>query len=1053
MLSASTVSSVSSSAFSVSPAGSTPSSQYTADSARKPPSNPLTELIETEKAYQETLKIIDSRLVKIAANPQAIRELGDVLMQWVNDMEVPYANFCRSFIVDLNQRKDITSNPSLKHLLDNLSANQSYQLTLESLFNAPIQQLKYYKMLYNRLLDSTDPGRADHRLLYQANKRIDTIMLMAQKAGSRPVHAHTNESRMHNKAPAGLPSIKTNLPTGTTSEPSEVGLFQSQMDCSHVVDIFSGTRMRYEMRLNPNSKIALRDNFILLPENPVDRPLRVHLILTTDALIFCREQAGPKKFALLYPPLVPADITVKSTSLDRELVGEYIIQLSVGRKNILLRADSREARNTWIGVESNAPSSMTLMPRPLKVVIEKQLPSLDLDEKTAVASKPARLSIRSKDIVSFYTDKSGEISPLESSDDEAILGDKRSGPSRDTIMDIYEGHMYDYSNAQNPAMPKEEDIIAIQPRSVKVLPQVPNVSASNNTLSTPPKDGKKLHATQSSAPVQMTFIQPVVPQKITTVITEASAKAHADNVQNSLEQMKSTTTTPTSSEAESNVNFLNASPTSRKNPSSPKGLEAGTSRPVSPRPIEVRQAAPVAAMQAVTQANEYLMGGSTTAAGRPVDTVHEQHQAIHRSVSPSPGAVPTGSMPMQIPSSRTVGQPGQQGMAQHPLPSPRGPSSQQQGPGMHSQVHARPLPSPSQPHMMSPPPQQGVYRSPSPQPPYSAMPAPSASRYPNPVNGGAVPMQSRPPNGGTSPGYHSQASSTRGQQGGYFNMLPVQPSPTEGLSSPPHSPGYTADPTNEVRQVLYSTRECEAFHWKDQSWYAAEGRCQLQVRQTYSNRSCLAIQLQNTGQLYLNAWILPTTVIRQPSETDISISVYMGTKKENYLVHLNHPGEATKLAGILYRMHQEAVQLQQQQQQLEQQQRFPPSPAPLATRDDERSVENVPQTLKPVLQCKGKLFSNNETSNWTPFGNVSIRISQQLPSKKMHIAIENEKSKLVAAIVRSSNVEKLGPKRITFLLKDEKERTSVVYMVQMREEQMVNKIYEYLRTINAENGW
>lgn len=58
MLSASTISSSSSSAF-TSPGVSTPSSQYSTDS-RKTNGNPLTELIETEQSFMETLKMIDS---------------------------------------------------------------------------------------------------------------------------------------------------------------------------------------------------------------------------------------------------------------------------------------------------------------------------------------------------------------------------------------------------------------------------------------------------------------------------------------------------------------------------------------------------------------------------------------------------------------------------------------------------------------------------------------------------------------------------------------------------------------------------------------------------------------------------------------------------------------------------------------------------------------------------------------------------------------------------------------------------------------------------------
>lgn len=216
------------------------------------------------------------------------------------------------------------------------------------------------------------------------------------------------------------------------------------------------------------------------------------------------------------------------------------------------------------------------------------------------------------------------------------------------------------------------------------------------------------------------------------------------------------------------------------------------------------------------------------------------------------------------------------------------------------------------------------------------------------------------------------------------------------------------------------------------------------------NRACVAVQLQNTGQLYLNAWILPTTVIRQPSPTDVSISVYMGLKKENYLVHFEHPQDANVFSDILRKVHADSAHLEQQQYQQYQQQQ------PVAVEEDhEEPVDtvNVPQTLKPVMQCKAKLFIKNETSSWSTFGGVTMRISQQAPSMRMMIQIENDKTKLVSAIVKSGNVEKISSKRISFLLVDEVQKTSIVYMVHLKEDQTGNKIYEYLRTKNAENGW
>lgn len=168
------------------------------------------------------------KLTRIAANPQTISELGDALMQWVNDLEVPYANYCRSFIPNLNQRSDILRNPSIQQLLQNLSASVSYEINLESLFNAPIQQLKYYKGLYSRLLEGTDAGRADHKLLTSANKRIDTIMIMSR--GNNSVNVNYKDSN--------LPFIQTNF-----SGNSDLTTFERQVDCSRTADLYSGTQI------------------------------------------------------------------------------------------------------------------------------------------------------------------------------------------------------------------------------------------------------------------------------------------------------------------------------------------------------------------------------------------------------------------------------------------------------------------------------------------------------------------------------------------------------------------------------------------------------------------------------------------------------------------------------------------------------------------------------------------------------------------------------------------------------------------------------------------
>ncbi|CAO3682258.1 unnamed protein product [Rhizopus stolonifer] len=252
----------------------------------------------------------------------------------------------------------------------------------------------------------------------------------------------------------------------------------------------------------------------------------------------------------------------------------------------------------------------------------------------------------------------------------------------------------------------------------------------------------------------------------------------------------------------------------------------------------------------------------------------------------------------------------------------------------------------------------------------------------------------------------------------------------EKWNSPPHGG------PNNMNQILYSNNECAVFHWNNQSWYAADGRCLLQVR-SMNHRTCVSVELQNQGQLYLNAWIMPNTAIRQPSATDVSLSVYMGTKKENYLVHFPQPQDASRLVNILKKAHQESAVCPKEEEEEE----------------EPEDTVHCPQTLKTVVECKAKLFVQTETSKWTTFGGVTIVISQQAPSMRTVIQIENNKTKLVSAVVRSGNVEKISSKRISFLLSDEAQKTSIVYMIHLREEEIGNRIYEQIRHKNAEYGW
>lgn len=262
---------------------------------------------------------------------------------------------------------------------------------------------------------------------------------------------------------------------------------------------------------------------------------------------------------------------------------------------------------------------------------------------------------------------------------------------------------------------------------------------------------------------------------------------------------------------------------------------------------------------------------------------------------------------------------------------------------------------------------------------------------------------------------------------------------------------------------MYTNNQTKVFHWKDESWYAVEEDCLLEVRQTFSNRSCIAIHLKNSGQFYLNAWILPDTFITRTSDTDLSLSLHITNDQselENYLLHCQSKSEADELSNLLELMHQESIQMNLVISATSTLRGIPPvlmRNSSLVAADNTLSQEELAKTFKLAMQCKCKLYVQSASSKWNSFGSVYLKVSQHYATKKMHIAMESHKggktTQLVSAMVQSRNVERLGPKRITFLMIDELEKNSVVYMIQVREELTGDKIFEYVKTKNCENGW
>ncbi|KAK0465075.1 uncharacterized protein EV420DRAFT_1512742 [Desarmillaria tabescens] len=209
-------------------APSTPTSPTTPVSPSYPESkpkrsNPLTDLVDTEKNYVEQLtgiirkvaaawsrsnlpppeldtmfrsiegvykanRSLLMRLKEIGTNPSSPKALGDLLMQWIDDLEAPYTNYSYKYCCGFDDWDLVSSNTRLPSIIAAFSTalppptslitspDDPPLWTLDALFLLPKLRLKYYKKLYSRLLKSTVPGRSDHRLLVGALDKLDTLL-------------------------------------------------------------------------------------------------------------------------------------------------------------------------------------------------------------------------------------------------------------------------------------------------------------------------------------------------------------------------------------------------------------------------------------------------------------------------------------------------------------------------------------------------------------------------------------------------------------------------------------------------------------------------------------------------------------------------------------------------------------------------------------------------------------------------------------------------------------------------------------------------------------
>ncbi|KAI8641995.1 hypothetical protein BD408DRAFT_417185 [Parasitella parasitica] len=931
-------------------------------------SETLNSLIIAEKSYLDTLQIIDSKLsplwmkqlesvapdfselLKCIQDILAVNkpfydkltstsiesDLGDVLKQLIASIKLPYTTFSEKYINNINQRQDILCTPPIQQFLHDIGKEK--EITLELLFSAPLQQIHFYKSLFNK------PNiNIDHSNLVQANQLFSSLM------------------------------IKNSLPPANLDP-----LFHTKINCSSVVDIAKDKPIK-NYQLSKLDKIVLCDTF-----NCTELSKRVQLVLTINHLVFC----CPEKNDLLFPPVDISDIAIRTIHIDRELIGEYHIQLWVNQRRLFtFSTKSKQERNTWLGLDINSSvkksDAIAIAWIPLLSIVEKY----DVKRQSRASAKP----IKTQDLFAFYTDQTGEISPLVSSDEEDEDDDSDQDDEKEEEKPADKGISSSFATiAAAPVPPPKES--SIMSRLPKDQTNRPIVVSSTKSL---PVRNQSL---RQSSPIPSTMLSyagttrapdtplPVRPPNV------RSLSAHQQPM------IESTSSTPSTTSSTSSSSSSSAA----KKSSFMRSVMAAVSNRSSLRHSKTNLKPSINSVLSSSTPN--LKGPPSKNSMQNMSTVSLDQQTLKRPTDP---ALLRRYSAANLPTTQ------HQHQHQHP-----------------------PLP-----------PQHLTIPSHQPQRPFSQRSSFTSSQS----SLALTPPLSR----SSSPGSMTPVGASRYQT--------PSSSSSEDLGSPPESPDILSQHGNTIKSVLYSNQQSQVFHWKDESWYAVQEECSVEVRQTFSSRSCVAIHMKKTGQLYLNAWVLPDTFICRTTETDLSLSLHITNSQsplENYLIHCESKLEADRLTSILEQMHQESIKMNMVISATSTLRGAPPllmRAASSLSANNTLTTEELQKTLKLAMQCKCKLFVQSASSKWNSFGSVYMKVSQQYATKKMHIAMESHKggkvTQLVSAMVQSRNVERLSPKRISFMMVDELEKNSVVYMIQVREDTTSDKIFEYIKTKNSENGW
>jgi hypothetical protein len=121
------------------------------------------------------------------------------------------------------------------------------------------------------------------------------------------------------------------------------------------------------------------------------------------------------------------------------------------------------------------------------------------------------------------------------------------------------------------------------------------------------------------------------------------------------------------------------------------------------------------------------------------------------------------------------------------------------------------------------------------------------------------------------------------------------------------------------------------------------------------------------------------------------------------------------------------------------------SPPPSPTLDSDPS--NGPVTSAISAQMKCKVFLKQNHASWKSLGAARLKLYHQHPTNVKQLVVEadtKEHPLIISTIILTDGVERVGKTGVAIELSDKGTRTGIVYMIQLRKENVASGLFDQL---------